>query len=318
MAKWDARWYRSIAENGYALFPTGHPKGDAANWAFFPVLPLLARMLSHLSGFGVIESLLIISRIFFFGSIFLFISFVRSYNPNVPAWLSGALLAFCPYSIYSYTGYTEPVFLFFLLLSLNAYSQRNYLLAGLSGAFLTGTRAVGICILPALAIPELKSFFRKDLSTQLSIILCFLLIPLGLAFFMLHLYFLTGDALAWKHISVAWRSVDSWPAAMLETMGRSVSFIAWAILALISFIFAGILFKQKRTTLAILTLLSTAIPLSEGLWSMPRYLWWQPGWLLLIVELANYKRLYRIILPLFLAGLIAFQRIWISGMTLLV
>lgn len=44
---WDAGWYRSLAESGYDLVPNGHENGDAANWAFFPLMPMIIRYVSR-------------------------------------------------------------------------------------------------------------------------------------------------------------------------------------------------------------------------------------------------------------------------------
>jgi hypothetical protein len=52
---WDGSWYRHIAENGYPqqlpIDPTsGHVAQNA--WAFYPLFPLLARLLMSLTGLG--------------------------------------------------------------------------------------------------------------------------------------------------------------------------------------------------------------------------------------------------------------------------
>lgn len=44
MNNWDAGWYKSIAMDGYAPAPSPDETGEA-NWAFFPLMPLVMRYL---------------------------------------------------------------------------------------------------------------------------------------------------------------------------------------------------------------------------------------------------------------------------------
>lgn len=50
LCSWDCDWYLGIVKVGYQLQPEGHDAGDAANWAFFPLFPLLTRALALAGG----------------------------------------------------------------------------------------------------------------------------------------------------------------------------------------------------------------------------------------------------------------------------
>ena len=52
LCSWDCGWYQNIAEHGYHAQPTEHPLGEA-NWAFFPLFPLLARAAGWATGWGL-------------------------------------------------------------------------------------------------------------------------------------------------------------------------------------------------------------------------------------------------------------------------
>ena len=45
ICNWDCYWYVSIIENGYQKTPNITPPIGAANWAFFPAMPLLVKLL---------------------------------------------------------------------------------------------------------------------------------------------------------------------------------------------------------------------------------------------------------------------------------
>jgi len=52
-AQWDGQWYKTIAEHGYpAALPVSPVSGEVAQnpWAFYPLFPLLARMVMDLTG----------------------------------------------------------------------------------------------------------------------------------------------------------------------------------------------------------------------------------------------------------------------------
>ena len=59
LCRWDCFWYGSILLYGYDAVPSRPPAGDAANWAFYPLFPLLAGLWHRLAGFGFEDSLII-------------------------------------------------------------------------------------------------------------------------------------------------------------------------------------------------------------------------------------------------------------------
>ena len=58
--QFDCSWFLSIADIGYDTFPHGLTTGHAANWAFFPLFPLLGHWLGALLGIGTLKAFYLI------------------------------------------------------------------------------------------------------------------------------------------------------------------------------------------------------------------------------------------------------------------
>ena len=90
LCRWDCQWYGTIANAGYHLKPMFHANGDAANWAFFPALPIVASVLRAVTGVSTSQALVMTSRLFFFASIFIFIGYSQRFLGRKGGWLAGA------------------------------------------------------------------------------------------------------------------------------------------------------------------------------------------------------------------------------------
>ncbi len=108
-----------------------------------------------------------------------------------------------------------------------------------------------------------------------------LLIPFGLFAYMFYSWWLSGDALAFKHASGQWRRKPSLfflspliryllnPHPIASRVERSIAARAAALLC---FICVYILARRREWALALYTLMSIVIPLSSGiLQSLERY-----------------------------------------------
>ncbi|MCA4132368.1 hypothetical protein [Arthrobacter sp. M4] len=62
---WDGRWYQEAADNGYPsnlpLGPDGEVQENA--WAFYPIFPMLGRVLSAVTGMGTLPALTLIAMV---------------------------------------------------------------------------------------------------------------------------------------------------------------------------------------------------------------------------------------------------------------
>lgn len=319
MCNWDCLWYSHTVEHGYDLEPHGqqygHAKGDAANWAFFPLFPLLAMAIERVMPLELWSAPVLTSKLCFLASMFAFMKFARAYSPRTPPWLAGMVVAFNPYSLYGNAGYTEPLFLLLTCTSLYYLRMRRYEASGLFAALLTGTRLVGVSLAFSYAFTVIRDLRTgRDIPWQ-KVILGALLIPLGLALFMIFLHSRVGDAMAFSHVQRAWMREPGNPFAHLVagfTSGVPL-FAFWAAMTLAALLAIALLAYQKRMELAIFSALCTLIPLSTALWSIPRYIWWQAPILLIVAELICRRRIWVLAMPAGIAGLVYMYAGWFSG-----
>ncbi|MCP9629178.1 hypothetical protein NML43_18950 [Rhodopseudomonas palustris] len=299
---YDCGWYASIVDEWYQLEGVAHEKMDAANWAFFPFFPLSSAIAKFVGRLPTPLALIGTSRLFLLLSIFTFVLFVKAFRPDIPEHRSALVLALNPLSIYGNVGYSESSFFFLSCVGFILLKQRSFVAAGFVGAFLTASRLQGLFFAASYlwrSWPSLNQWSRVP-----PILLGLMLIPLGLACFMVALYFANGDALAFVHVQRAWnRSIGSPFDHLQQAYYGSARDRAAAILTVCAFCAIGYLVVRGRIELALFSLLSTVVPLSAGIWSMPRFIMWQAPILLVLVELANIRLARYVLYPLMLAGL---------------
>jgi len=162
LARWDAGWYISIAEGGYE--PPPRAFGVETNHAFFPLYPLLMRLLARTTGIETAAAGNLISAASFFGAVLLFAGWVR------PRWgesrVRPALLALLvfPTSFFFLAVYTESLFLFLALLAVVSIDRDRPVVAAAAG-YLSGlTRITGVVLAPYLALSSLVKSRREGRS----------------------------------------------------------------------------------------------------------------------------------------------------------
>ena len=280
--QWDAGWYQELIEGGYALEPHGHPRGDAANWAFFPLYPLMVRFLMRVIPLPTEQMGPLISSFLHVLLIYSSIQYIRlTRNEEASAFTLALLLAFGPYTFYYASLYTESLYSLLVVVSLILLAKDKWVPAGITGAFLSATRPTGVILcLPAL-IRMLRSHrqqhgrlftFPFALIKDPEKFLGLLLIPAGLFAYMTFLYFHTGDSLAFSRIQLAWGRTNGNPLGVLLSgffTSKSAFYLAaWGLLGLVA---ACYLFRQKRYEEATFGLVTLLIPMASSLMGLPRY-----------------------------------------------
>lgn len=259
-------------------------------------------------------SLILSGKLCFLLSIFAFMKFTQAYGAKVPPIVAGALVAFSPYAIYGSTGYTEPLFLLLTCLSFYLWKTKRYVASGLGGAGLSGVRLVG----GFFALSLLVGGFRERLwgaeAARSRFLLGLFLAPLGVALFMTYLYFWMGDALSFVHVMKAWGRIPGNPLSHLLAylQGDGLARL-WAVMVLLAFALIGRLIRDRRYELAAFSLPATLLPLSTGLVSMPRYLWWQAPLLLALAETLRETKLWPLYVPIAVLGLTWMYHAWMAG-----
>ncbi|MEJ2418984.1 MAG: mannosyltransferase family protein [Exilibacterium sp.] len=277
MCSWDCGWYTSIMTGGYDLAPHAHPNGDAANWAFFPLFPLLTKALADSAGIHILVASTIIVNLSFIVAMCVLYEYLKKLVDEDAARFTAVLLAFSPYSLYFSAPYTEALYFLLMVSTLYCASSDKWIAAGLFAAALSATRNLGVLLFfPLLAIGikqhGLKPLIKLSNGTE-RVILCLSLVPLGLFLYMFYLHQHVGDALAFKHVQVAWgRTVGS----PFRIIGRAFShenlFLNFsAVIACFGLFCGGYLLKKRFFTEGIILLIGTIIPLTTSINSIARY-----------------------------------------------
>ena len=188
LSNFDGIFYIRIALKGYSQYEQ----------AFFPLYPLLIRLLTPVvSGNPIIAGLLISNAAFLAALLFLkrLLSFIGLKQSQI-IWFIIFLLAY-PASFFFGVIYTESLFLLLFVASLYFQKRENNTLAFIF-AYLTGlTRIVGIFLFIPLFLNALRQFTQKkdSLASGFSKMLVVVGPILGLATYCLYLWRTTADPL---------------------------------------------------------------------------------------------------------------------------
>lgn len=183
----DAERYMDIAINGYAK------EGEnAINLVFYPLYPLLMRLLSLLTGNPALAGC-IISQISFAVSSILLYELLLLDGSAQRAWDGVLLLSLYPFSMFVMGVYTEGLFLLLTIGCLFALRRGKYALAGSIGFFAALTRVQGmLLLLPAayeIAVRRL-GWEKRRLRPRDWLVL---LIPMGFLVYLGMNYAIHGD-----------------------------------------------------------------------------------------------------------------------------
>ena len=158
---------------------------------FFPAYPLVVSAVAQLTGVRIEVAMLVVSNVFLFAAFFLLVRFLERRFPDDDRRLPGLVLlslGLYPLSLFFRVGYSESVFLFFLVWGMEAMERERpaWIIALIAGAA-SGVRPVGIC----LALPFMMSLWSRKASQKQFAIQAVTLGPLcawGLLAYMGYLY----------------------------------------------------------------------------------------------------------------------------------
>jgi hypothetical protein len=186
-ANMDGVHYLSIAQNGYFQYEQ----------AFFPLYPILIRIIGNILGGNFLFAGLLISNGFFLLglSVLYKLLIVEGLKSN-SKWIIGFLLLF-PTSFFFGSVYTEGPFFFLTVTFFYFLKQKKWWLCGLVGFFTGLTRLPGI-FLSVVLIYEIwvNNKNRFKISNFLPVILC----GSGLLLYMGYLYSTVHDPLFFFHV----------------------------------------------------------------------------------------------------------------------
>lgn len=263
----DGVHYIRITQDGYAYQYTQ---------AFFPLYPMLIKLVSFLTFGNYLLAGLLISNISFLASLIVFHKLItKIYNPKIALWSIIFLLTF-PTSFYFGAVYTEGLFFLMIILSFYLLEQNKNWQASIIGVFASGTRLVGI-FLSLLVFSKKDYKFRKP----------FLLVPLGLIFYMIYLHFKFNNAFYFLTAQTAFgqnreaakiillpQVLYRWVNQLLSTHGlvfvNSAFELSTTIFAIVLLVIG---LKTIKKEWIIFSAFAVIIPtLTGSLASMPRYI----------------------------------------------
>lgn len=213
---WDSSWYISIAEVGYRPEPLD---GPFANYAFFPLFPLLSRAAGWLVDNVFIGGLVVANAALLAACIFLYRLMLLDHD--VPTARRSVKYLFAAPGAFFLSGMlTESLYLALVLACFYFARTNRWWLVAVFGLLLTLSRGPGV-----LAAAPLTWIYLSQRGFSLRRVRPDVLWPAGLAagvgVFMWVNYELTGDALAFVHIqATAWGHHLQNP---LPGLGRALS-----------------------------------------------------------------------------------------------
>lgn len=278
---WDSPWYIGIAKDGYHAEPLfidvdGRRRAD---YAFFPLYPLLMAALGGLLG-DVLIAGIIISNIALIIAAFYLYRLVQTLSDAATAQRSVKYLFLFPLAFIFSAVLTESLFLALIVISFYYATQKNWLFVGIFGFFAALTRPFGALIF----LPLLFEYFRTNYKSKtIGLNMLYLvLIPLGFLLFLGFVYYLTGDPLAYSNNQeVGWGQRLSNPAEVMfraltspdKVWGFTLHFGGLFTLAFL--ILLTVFYKKIGVSYWFLGMLLIIVPLSGGLASvasLPRYI----------------------------------------------
>ncbi|HTC31084.1 MAG TPA: mannosyltransferase family protein, partial [Candidatus Acidoferrum sp.] len=166
--RWDAVHYLTIATKGYS----------GTDMAFFPLFPLLIRVLGRLVGNHLIAGILISNASFFFGLLYLYKLLEHEYDRAV-ARRAIFYVSIFPSALFFSAVYTESLFFMLTVASFYYMRAHRWWLAGAIGFFAALTRVEGVLLVVPFAI-EWYAQYKPKLEQHVRDVVPAALIPLGL------------------------------------------------------------------------------------------------------------------------------------------
>ena len=312
LCNYDCAWYEHTARAGYDLAPHGDIYANVANWAFFPLYPLLLAVVSAIapsggmSWAGILLSTACFTGFATLGGLYLQQGVAAQASPRLPvplAWLG--LVSLWPGDLYFAFPYSEALYALLMTASLLALSRARVLHSALASAALTATRPPGVLMVPVIIADRLRYLWeharagtlRQHPVTVLShVLLPVALAPLGLFAFMAYLRWHMGDGLAFIHVQSTWNrhalppwlflwdgmTANDWGGIFAHPAQESLS--VEASFGIAALVLAARQLLRRRYAEAWLIGASILMASSSGLQSMPRFVLTNP-----IVILALYR-----------------------------
>jgi hypothetical protein len=252
LTRWDSAWLLDAAEHGWPrhlVEVNGHVIANTIS--FFPLVPLLIRWSSQLTGVPYSVSGLILSGLTGLTATLGIGLLVRQYRSEQEAARAAILIAVFPATFIFSLIYAEGLVLTFIALGLIALLRRRWAVAGLLGLLATLTSPVGLAFVVACAWGAVSAIRR---SRSWRALLAPLLAPLGFVAYMGWLRIHTGTFNAWRRTERdGWNSYPSlrYPIHLVTSFVRDpLAQVKTTDLLIVGIVFAAVglywAFRQRQ------------------------------------------------------------------------
>lgn len=325
LCHWDCEWYVHTIRDWYDPEPRFRATNDLANWAFFPLFPLLARAVRAVTELDAFWSGTAVAVLCFAGFAAVSTRYRALTRPQARAvpWI--VTLIVYPFSLYFFMVYTESLYLLLTVLLLLSARSRDFTGACVATGLATASRPTGVVAIPYLIVEgawRARGAFRRRLepAARLRILVDvafpLALAPLGLACYMAYLYWLTGDALAFSHAQASFERTlinplkmfywsllkDDWHSVLnphaSQSKAYAASFVIVAGLACLWLLRSGRFLEAWMLGAMVLLALPTSVD------SMPRYVTANPVFLLVVGDLVDRIRSRSVLVGLAVASVL--------------
>jgi hypothetical protein len=209
--RFDALWFLRIATSGYVA-------GDGSA-AFFPLYPMLIRVVSPILGGHPLAASLLISNAAFLGALIVLYFLTSSEFDERIARRTVLYLAIFPSAYFFLAPYSESLFLCLVLTSLWAARREKWPLAGVAGALAAATRNIGVMLVLPLAV-EAFSQLRERGRNPVPRLLWSGAVMAGTFAYLAFWQGFGGDALAPLHQQATWQREGAFPLTTLVSGTR--------------------------------------------------------------------------------------------------
>jgi len=146
--RFDALWFLRIADGGYRL-------GDGSA-AFFPLYPLVTRVLSFVMGGHPLAAATLVSNVAFCGGLIVTYLLTASELSERAARTTILLMCLFPTAHFFLMPYSESLFFLLSVTALWGARRGRWVVAGAAGALAALTRSIGFVLGPALLVEALQ------------------------------------------------------------------------------------------------------------------------------------------------------------------
>jgi hypothetical protein len=200
--RWDTGHYVTIAVTGY------NPATE--NGAFFPLYPMLMRVLEPVLPGGMLAAGLIVAWAACVAALAVIFRLTDDLLGPATAQRTTLYVMAFPFAFYLCAAYNESLFLALAAASLYCMRRQQWWLAGMWAGFASGTRQAGVLLAVAFVIEYLRrrEFRLSRLNLDAAAVL---LVPVGLLGYMIYSAYKFNDPLRFVHIQAFWGRATTVP-----------------------------------------------------------------------------------------------------------